>query len=50
MRELVGVSQPVFARMLGVSAALPLMGCGQRKLAPIGADNRDANNVMPGDE
>lgn len=36
IRELVGVSQPVFARMLGVSAAL-VRGweCGQRKPAPI---------------
>lgn len=35
-RELVGVSQPVFARMLGVSAALVRSWeCGQRKPAPI---------------
>jgi DNA-binding transcriptional regulator YiaG len=35
-RELVGVSQPVFARMLGVSPALVRSWeCGQRKPAPI---------------
>ena len=35
-RELVGVSQPVFAGMLGVSAALVRSWeCGQRKPAPI---------------
>jgi DNA-binding transcriptional regulator YiaG len=35
-RELVGVSQPVFARMLGVSAALVRSWeCGQRRPAPI---------------
>lgn len=35
-RELVGVSQPIFARMLGVSAALVRSWeCGQRKPAPI---------------
>lgn len=35
-RELVGVSQPVFAQMLGVSAALVRSWeCGQRKPAPI---------------
>jgi DNA-binding transcriptional regulator YiaG len=35
-RALVGVSQPVFARMLGVSAALVRSWeCGQRKPAPI---------------
>ncbi len=35
-RELVGVSQPVFARMLGVSAALVRSWeCGQRKPAPM---------------
>jgi len=35
-RELVGVSQPVFARMLGVSSALVRSWeCGQRKPAPI---------------
>jgi putative transcriptional regulator len=36
IRALVGVSQPVFARMLGVSAALiRSWECGQRKPAPI---------------
>ncbi len=35
-RALVGVSQPVFARMLGVSSALVRSWeCGQRKPAPI---------------
>jgi DNA-binding transcriptional regulator YiaG len=35
-RELVGVSQPVFAQMLGVSAALVRSWeCGQRKPAPV---------------
>jgi len=35
-RQLVGVSQPVFAAMLGVSAALvKSWECGQRKPAPI---------------
>jgi DNA-binding transcriptional regulator YiaG len=35
-RGMVGVSQPVFARMLGVSAALVRSWeCGQRKPAPI---------------
>jgi len=35
-RELVGVSQPVFAQMLGVSPALVRSWeCGQRKPAPI---------------
>ena len=35
-RELVGVSQPVFAQMLGVSAALVrAWECGQRTPAPI---------------
>jgi DNA-binding transcriptional regulator YiaG len=35
-RELVGVSQAIFARMLGVSAALVRSWeCGQRKPAPI---------------
>jgi putative transcriptional regulator len=35
-RQVVGVSQPVFARMLGVSAALVRSWeCGQRKPAPI---------------
>ncbi|HZK81667.1 MAG TPA: hypothetical protein VFC46_11380 [Humisphaera sp.] len=35
-RKLVGVSQPIFARMLGVSAALVrAWECGQRKPAPI---------------
>ncbi|HET6251330.1 MAG TPA: hypothetical protein VFE47_26840 [Tepidisphaeraceae bacterium] len=35
-RKLVGVSQPIFARMLGVSAALVrAWECGQRTPAPI---------------
>ncbi len=35
-RELVGVSQPIFAKMLGVSPALVrAWECGQRKPAPI---------------
>ena len=35
-RELVGVSQPIFARMLGVSPALVRSWeCGQRNPAPI---------------
>lgn len=35
-RELVGVSQPIFAEMLGVSAALVrAWECGQRKPVPI---------------
>jgi DNA-binding transcriptional regulator YiaG len=35
-RELVAVSQPIFAEMLGVSAALVrAWECGQRKPAPI---------------
>lgn len=36
IREQVGVSQPVFAQLLGVSAALVrAWECGQRKPAPI---------------
>ncbi len=47
-RELVGVSQPVFARMLGVSAALVRSWeCGQRKPAPIARRLLDLMRANP---
>jgi putative transcriptional regulator len=47
-RELVGVSQPVFARMLGVSAALVRSWeCGQRKPAPIARRLLDLIHANP---
>jgi DNA-binding transcriptional regulator YiaG len=49
-RELVGVSQPVFARMLGVSAALVRSWeCGQRKPAPIARRLLDLVRANPSD-
>jgi putative transcriptional regulator len=49
IRELVGVSQPVFARMLGVSAALVRSWeCGQRKPAPIARRLLDLIRTDPG--
>lgn len=47
-RELVGVSQPVFARMLGVSPALVRSWeCGQRKPAPIARRMLDLIRANP---
>jgi DNA-binding transcriptional regulator YiaG len=47
-RELVGVSQPVFARMLGVSAALVRSWeCGLRKPAPIARRLLDLMRANP---
>ena len=47
-RELVGVSQTVFARMLGVSAALVRSWeCGQRKPAPIARRLLDLIHAQP---
>ena len=47
-RELVGVSQPVFAQMLGVSAALVRSWeSGQRKPAPIARRLLDLVRVDP---
>jgi len=47
-RDLVGVSQPVFARMLGVSAALVRSWeCGQRKPAPIARRMLDLIRANP---
>jgi DNA-binding transcriptional regulator YiaG len=47
-RELVGVSQAVFARMLGVSAALVRSWeCGQRKPAPIARRLLDLISANP---
>lgn len=47
-RELVGVSQPVFASMLGVSAALVRSWeCGQRKPAPIARRLLDIIRTKP---
>jgi putative transcriptional regulator len=49
-REGVGVSQPVFARMLGVSAALMRSWeCGQRKPAPIARRLLDLIHANPAD-
>lgn len=49
-RELVGVSQPVFAQMLGVSAALVRSWeCGQRKPAPIARRLLDLVRANPSD-
>jgi DNA-binding transcriptional regulator YiaG len=49
-RELVGVSQPVFARMMGVSAALVRSWeCGQRKPAPIARRLLDLIRANPAD-
>jgi DNA-binding transcriptional regulator YiaG len=47
-RALVGVSQPVFARMLGVSPALVRSWeCGQRKPAPIARRLLDQIRAAP---
>jgi DNA-binding transcriptional regulator YiaG len=47
-RELVGVSQPVFAQMLGVSAALVRSWeCGLRKPAPIARRLLDLIRASP---
>lgn len=47
-RQLVGVSQPVFAQMLGVSAALVRSWeCGQRKPAPIARRLLDVVKANP---
>jgi DNA-binding transcriptional regulator YiaG len=47
-RELVGASQPIFARMLGVSAALVRSWeCGQRKPAPIARRLLDVIRANP---
>jgi DNA-binding transcriptional regulator YiaG len=48
MRDLIGVSQPVFAQMLGVSAALVRSWeCGQRKPAPIARRLLDLMRAHP---
>jgi DNA-binding transcriptional regulator YiaG len=47
-RELVGVSQPIFARMLGVSPALVRSWeCGQRNPAPIARRMLDLIRANP---
>ncbi len=49
-RQLVGVSQPVFARMMGVSTALVRSWeCGQRKPAPIARRLLDLIRANPSD-
>src|SRR5436190_112619 len=49
-REVVGVSQPVFARMLGVSAALVRSWeCGQRKPSPLARRLLDQIRANPSD-
>ena len=48
-RELIGVSQPVFAQMLGVSAALVrAWECGQRKPSAIARRLLDQIRANPG--
>jgi DNA-binding transcriptional regulator YiaG len=48
-RKLVGVSQPVFARMMGVSAALVRSWeCGQRTPSPIARRLLDLVRANPG--
>ena len=47
-REMVGVSQPIFAQMLGVSTALVrAWECGQRKPAPIARRMLDVVRANP---
>lgn len=47
-RQLVGVSQPVFARMLGVSAALVrAWECGQRRPSPLARRMLDVIRADP---
>jgi DNA-binding transcriptional regulator YiaG len=47
-RELVGVSQPIFAKMVGVSAALVrAWECGQRQPAPIARRMLDLVRANP---